>query len=79
MREQLPLHVYEKRSHSWFGMLSSWKKKKMYNKLKSKTEMKMNADDFKLNILNCKCGNTDSNSTISLNSIRGKALGDSHR
>lgn len=51
----------------------------MYNKLKSKTEMKMNADDFKLNILNCKCGNTDSNSTISLNSIRGKALGDSHR
>ena len=54
-------------------------KKKMYNKLKSKTEMKMNADDFKLNILNCKCGNTDSNSTISLNYIKGKALGDSHR
>lgn len=51
----------------------------MYNKLKSKTEMKMNADDFKLNILNCKCGNTDSNSTISLNYIKGKALGDSHR
>lgn len=59
--------------------LAAGKKKKMYNKLKSKTEMKMNADDFKLNILNCKCGNTDSNSTISLNSIRGKALGDSHR
>lgn len=51
----------------------------MYNKLKSEPEMKMNADDFKLNILNCKCGNTDSNSTISLNSIRGKASGDSYR
>lgn len=61
------------------GLVCLAAEKKLYNKLKSKTEMKMNADDFKLNILNCKCGNTDSNSTISLNSIRGKASGDSYR
>lgn len=55
------------------------KKKKLYDKLKSKTEMKMNADEFKPNILNCKCGNTDSNGTMSLNSIRRKASGDSYK
>lgn len=41
--------------------------------------MKMNADEFKPNILNCKCGNTDSNGTMSLNSIRRKASGDSYK
>lgn len=47
--------------------------------MKSKTEMKMNADEFKPNILNCKCGNTDSNGTMSLNSIRRKPSGDSYK
>lgn len=41
--------------------------------------MQMNVDDFKLNILNYKYGNTDSYGTVSLYSIRRKTSGDSYR
>lgn len=50
------------------GQICLSAEKILYDKLKSKTEIYMNVDEYKLNILNCKYGNTDSNGTISLHS-----------